>query len=82
MWTRCGGLKVGDLAISSYINKCDWAFSVAVLPPNKHAFTAKAVWADFMDNPISMDELGVAHDFGNLYLTMDHTSPGSMMIYV
>ena len=37
---------------------------------------------DFMDNPISMDELGVAHDFGNLYLTMDHTSPGSMMIYV
>ena len=30
-----------------YINKCHWAFSVAVLPPNKHAFTAKAVWADF-----------------------------------
>ena len=27
-----------------------WAFSVAELHPNKHAFTAKAVWADFRDD--------------------------------
>jgi len=30
---------------------------VLLLPPNKHAFTAKAVWADFQTNQI----LNVAH---------------------
>ena len=35
-----------DIA-TAILTNVTWAFSVAVLHPNKHAFTAKAVWADF-----------------------------------
>ena len=34
-----------DIA-TAILTNVTWAFSVAVLQPNKHAFTAKAVWAD------------------------------------
>ena len=55
LWTRCKNCGLGAKSFLAppsyswysdcYINKCDWTFSVAVYP-KKHAFTAKAVWAD------------------------------------
>ena len=42
-----------DIATAD-INKCVIEHLVLLFPPNKHAFTAKAVWADFLYLSLSL----------------------------
>ena len=72
-WSRCETVfgapppAKADIATAILTNVIEHL--VLLLPPNKHAFTAKAVWADFVRCP---ERLGLALHLQGIYSTMSH----------